>query len=340
MTALKAHQVDGFVSRPDLDHGFFLVYGPDNGLVRERARRLVKHFAGADPDPMAMTTLDMGELTSDPERLAVEACTPSLFGGARVVRVREATAAVAPTLEELFAQDMECVVVLEAGNLTPRDKLRDLAEKQKHARALPCYADSERDLDKLIRTTFEAEGIRTEPDTMGTLRDLLGNDREVTRLELEKLILFAHQTKQLTTADVVELCGDNTALNLDQIVDSTATGHAVRLEAALGRAFTAGTEPNRVLAVAQNHFAWLRSARARMQTGHSAADVLKSARPRPHFSRTRSIEQQLRLWDDSALGRAGNRLLEATHDIRRTGQLPETVTRRALLALCIMAAQR
>ena len=37
MTALKAHEVERFLKRPDLEAGVFLVYGPDTGLVREVA---------------------------------------------------------------------------------------------------------------------------------------------------------------------------------------------------------------------------------------------------------------------------------------------------------------
>ena len=46
MTALKAHEVERFLKRPDLDAGILLVYGPDTGLVRETAQRLVRHYAG------------------------------------------------------------------------------------------------------------------------------------------------------------------------------------------------------------------------------------------------------------------------------------------------------
>ena len=37
MVALKAAQVDAFVARPDPARPIVLVFGPDAGLVRERA---------------------------------------------------------------------------------------------------------------------------------------------------------------------------------------------------------------------------------------------------------------------------------------------------------------
>ena len=46
MTALKAHEVARFLARPDLSEGIFLAYGPDAGLVRETAQRLIRWSAG------------------------------------------------------------------------------------------------------------------------------------------------------------------------------------------------------------------------------------------------------------------------------------------------------
>lgn len=40
MTALKAADVDAFVARPDTARPVVLIYGPDSGLVSERARTI------------------------------------------------------------------------------------------------------------------------------------------------------------------------------------------------------------------------------------------------------------------------------------------------------------
>lgn len=340
MTALKAFQVDAFIQKPDLASGFVLIYGSDTGLIHERAMQLMRHYSGGNPDPMSEISLDMSTLASEPQRLAVEARTSSLFGGQQIIRVREAGNGLVPILEELLEDWPDAVIIAEAGNLTPRDKLRALTEKSALARALPCYADTERDLSDLIRKSFDEAGVTLEQGAAATLADLLGNDREVTRREIEKLLLFSNENKYLSVSDIIELCGDNTALAMDQIVDSTATGHTARLESAMTRALTAGIDPNRMMAAALNHFLQLRQWRTQMQSGASAGDVLKSSRPRPHFSRTKSIEQQLRLWNDQALSKACERLYEAVRDMRKSGHMPETLARRALLAICITAAQK
>jgi DNA polymerase-3 subunit delta len=50
------------------------------------------------------------------------------------------------------------------------------------------------------------------------------------------------------------------------------------------------------------------------------------------------LEQQLRLWSDSSLATACARILQATAESRRRPALADATLRRALLAICMMAA--
>jgi len=339
VTALKAHEVERFLRRPDLEAGVLLVYGPDTGLVRETAQKLVRHYAGSGANDMGLVTLDGSELDGDPGRLLVEAKTASLFDERRVVRVRGAGKSLTVPLSELIEDPAGAIVVLEAGNLLPRDALRAQVEAAKTGRALPCYADSDETILRLIKESFSQAGIRAEPEVATTLRDTLGNDREITRRELEKLVLYAAQSKVLTRDDVQVLCADNAALVLDEVADAIGTGHAERLDAALSRALAAAVNPQQMLAAVTQHFAQLRRWRTIVDAGTAPRDVLEGARPKPHFSRKASLEQQVRLWSDASLAIAGDRLHQAVGDTRKNYGRAGTLTRRVFLALAQMAAQ-
>jgi DNA polymerase-3 subunit delta len=338
MTALKAHEVARFLTRPDLSEGIFLAYGPDGGLVRETAQRLIRQLSGEDPASANISVFEGAELAVDPSQLVLEARSGSLFGGKRIIRVRNSTKALVMPLTELRDDPGGTAIVLEAENLPPRDALRALVEAAKLGRALPCYPDSDETLMALMRETFNQAGIRTDSDVVPTLREILGNDREITRRELEKLTLYAAASKTLTREDVLLLCADNGALAIDAILDSTGSGHAEKLELALNRALAANVNPQQLLAMLTNHFANLRRWRTEVDNGKTARAVLDGVKPKPHFSRIGALEQQLRIWSDTALATATERLLQATSDTRRRPVLADAVLRRTTLALCMMAA--
>lgn len=338
MTTLKAHEVARYLARPDLSEGIFLAYGPDGGLVRETAQRLIRHLSGDDPASANVTIFDGPELQADPSLLVLEARSVSLFGGKRIIRVRNATKALVMPLTELRDDPGGAAIVLEADNLTPRDALRSLVEAAKLGRALPCYPDTDETLMALMRETFNQAGIRTDSDVVPTLREILGNDREITRRELEKLVLYAATSKTLTREDVLLLCADNGALAIDAILDSTGGGHAEKLELALNRALAANVNPQQILAMLNTHFSNLRKWRVEVDGGKAPRVVLDGLKPKPHFSRIGALEQQLRLWSDQSLAMATERLLNAVSDSRRRPGLAETVLRRTTLALCMTAA--
>src|SRR5690606_32763743 len=102
----------------------------------------------------------------------------------------------------------------------------------------------------------------------------------------------------------------------------------------------ASVNPQQLLSMLTNHFASLRRWRTEVDAGKPARAVLDGLKPKPHFSRVGNLEQQLRLWSDSALATAGERILQAVSDSRRRPALAETVLRRTTLALCMIAAQQ
>src|SRR3954471_5004844 len=88
LVALRGKDIDLFLARPDATRPIILLYGPDAGLVRERAEALVKSAVDDPNDPFAMVRMDGDDLAAEPSRLVEEAMTIPMFGGRRAIRVR------------------------------------------------------------------------------------------------------------------------------------------------------------------------------------------------------------------------------------------------------------
>ncbi|MBZ0141191.1 MAG: DNA polymerase III subunit delta, partial [Pseudorhodoplanes sp.] len=83
MTALKTSEIDAFVARPDPARSVVLIYGPDAGLVGERAQAIVRASVDNIDDPFSLVRLEGDDLSANPLRLVEEANTIPLFGGRR-----------------------------------------------------------------------------------------------------------------------------------------------------------------------------------------------------------------------------------------------------------------
>jgi DNA polymerase-3 subunit delta len=103
MVAFKAAQVDSFVARPNPAQPIVLVYGPDAGLVRERAEALIRIAVDNPNDPFSLARLEGDELAGEPTRLVEEANTIPLFGDRRAVWVKAGARNFVAAVEALAA---------------------------------------------------------------------------------------------------------------------------------------------------------------------------------------------------------------------------------------------
>ncbi len=329
---IKPSDADRFASRPGAGIRAVLVYGPDSGLIRERMNALAKSVVPDLADPFRISDLSDGDLRQDPARLADEAAAIAMLGGRRVVRLH-GTGETAAKIIAGFLDDPkgDALILVEAGELTPRSALRKLFEDRADAAALPCYADDAAALEDTIRKRLAADGLVPEPDALDYLLSHLGSDRGVTLNELEKLALYMgpasagktpESKRSIDLADVRACIGDNAASNLDDVVDAATGGDLVALDRALARARSADVSPIALLNALGRHLQQLHLALAEIETGTPADAAMRTFRPPVHFSRTGIVRRQLGLWSRKRLDRALTLVVEADRDCKTTG-LPE-----------------
>src|SRR5881628_2376922 len=291
MVALRGRDVDNFLKAPDPGRPVILLYGPDAGLVRERADALVASALDDPSDPFSLVRMDGDELAAEPSRLVEEAMTIPMFGGRRAIRVRAGSRNFASGVETLGEMPLkDCRVVIEAGELRPESPLRKACERARTAVAIGCYPDGERDLAKLIDDEMKASNLRIAPDARAGLMALLGGDRQASRNELRKLALYAHGAREVTLDDVMAVVADASELKLDPIVDGAFAGLAALVETEFAKAMIAGTYPGMIISAAQRQAALLHKTALAVAEGTPVSTLLDSGFPRLHFSRKPNVE--------------------------------------------------
>ena len=338
---VKAQEADRFAANPPKALRAALVYGPDAGLVQERAEKLLKSVVAALADPFNVTDLSESALLSDPARLADEAAAISMMGGRRVVRVRGATNNLAGLLEQ-FLDDppVDALVVVEGGDLAKSSSLPKLFAEADKAAVIACYVDTARSLEDLVRDTLRAAGFSIAPDALADAVSRLGSDRRVTRRELEKLMLYAEGQKTIALEDVRAAMGDEAEARTEEASDAAGSGDLPRLDLALERIWTADISVNQVLRGAMGHFQRLALVKEAMGRGESLDVAMRRLRPPVHFLREQSFKAQAGRWNEERLADALDMLLEAEALSRTTGVPAQAVCGRALMNIGAMARER
>jgi DNA polymerase-3 subunit delta len=342
MVALNNREIDGFIARPDPSRAVVLVFGPDTGLVSERVDALIRASVDDPNDPFALVRLDGDELASDPARLIDEATTIPLFGGRRAIRIRAGNRNFSAAVEAVLTAPLrDCRIVIEAGDLKRGAALRNVCERAKGAVAIPCYADGERDIARLIDEELRAAGLAIAPDARATLIPLLGGDRRASRAEVAKLALYARGKERVEVDDILAVVADASALVLDSLVDAAFAGRTAEVEKEFAKAATAGTAPTATVGAALRQIERLHAIRLMIEgSGIPVADAVEQVQPPIHFRRKPLIESALKSWTSARLARAMAVLAEASLETRRTPALAAAIAQRAMLQIATAARRK
>ena len=351
MTALKARDVKGFLENPDPNIVCALIYGPEQGLVHERATALAKTVAEDLNDPWRVTSLSDQE-AADAAHLTDETAAQSFLGGRRVVRVRSANAGVGSAVQSLLKTaeagtlDGAGLVVIEAGDLKKSAALRKACEASPRAVAVPCYAEGARDTIAAIREQCAEEGLRLADDAAILLASALAEDRSLLRQEVEKLILYkgtaatrGDASADISADDVVACIAEAPQEDSFAIASLTLSGLPKQLSAALHEAEAAGTSVISLLRLTQNRVTRLLPAASAMAQGEGQGAAIKKIKPPVFFKEQNDVERQLQKWPLGKLERAAAALYEAEAQCKVTGAPDRAIAENILLRLAMSAAR-
>lgn len=349
---LNGRQVNAFLKAPDEKIVLVLIYGPDSGLVRERADLLAAK-AGADADdPFQTITLSDQDLKADPARISDEAAAIPMFGGRRVVRLKNITeSAAAPVtafIKDIDAGSAQCpgFVIIEGGDLTPRSSLRKTTEASKCAAAIPCYADTPEAIAALVQSQLSTAQLSIAPDALDFVVARLGDDRRATRMEIEKLAAYAAGSAgfapvcEISLQDAEATLGDLNSYALDQVADAVSEGNLQSVDRELTRCFDSGVNPVAVLRTISGHFQKLLAVRSDLDQGADFSRAASKLRPPLHFKRKDAFQRHVRLWSVPAISRGLGMIMETEALCKTTGMPDQSACWRLCLQLAGAARSR
>ncbi|GGK34517.1 DNA polymerase III subunit delta [Salinarimonas ramus] len=340
MVAVKPAEADAALARIDPRVALVLVYGPDTGLVAERAKRAARAAVEDPEDPFQFVKLDGDGVAADPGKLADEAGTVAMFGGRRAVWVRPTSKNLVPAVEAVLSlPGSDALVVIEAGDLAKSAPLRTLCEKAPRALAIPCYADEGRNLSQVVDEVLREAGLAIDRDTRTLLVESLGGDRLATRSELDKLVLYCHGQTNVTQADLEAVLSDVSGLQATAVTDAAFAGSVREADEALRRLRQEGTSVTGILTPLLGHATTLLPLTLDVASGSPPAVAVEAWRGL-HFKRKPLVTKHLGLWTPDLLRRLVGRIQETVLATRRAADLADELTEKLVVDIARMAAAR
>ncbi|MBR0557660.1 DNA polymerase III subunit delta [Ciceribacter sp. L1K23] len=344
MTELKSHEFDSSIARISKSFRIFVFYGPDRGLVSERASEIAASIGIPLNDPFAVVRLDGSDLQGDAGRLVDETRSLGLFGGDRLVWVKASGSEKALTdgLEIVAEGRLEgCHLIVEAGDVKKGAALRKIGQSSSNIAMVPCYADDNRAISALIDAELSKTRQHITPAAREYLLSLLGGDRLASRNELSKLLLYCKGADQIDLEQVSDIIGDASVVSVDEAVDAVLKGDREGFLHAAKKVVASKTPVFMMLQACLKQFQQLDAMRSEMEDKRlQLGQILQTAGRGIHFRRKPLVERALRGWSSSDLSRETARLQSAILQTRQKNALEANIAIYTLLSTTLQSARR
>lgn len=318
-----------------LDPGIRLVhiFGPDEALVRERARIFGKQVVEDPSDPFLVVDFDGKAVADDDAKLADEAASLPMLGGRKLIRITGLADGGLKAVESLLdSETAENLVVAISGDLPKTSKLRKLTEAHPRALAIACYAEEGARLTSFLAQEAQARGLELDRDAIELLARAVGAERDIARNELDKLALYTGGGR--VTFEHLEAVGaDFGQSSYDKLINAVLGGNPVEAARQIDRMAEEGEAGIALLRAVSRRLWQLMQVRTLMADGQSVETAIGALRPPVFWKEKDTLAAQARRWSQERVRAALNRLLVAERDIKSSGSAGDVIAHQSLMAL-------
>jgi DNA polymerase-3 subunit delta len=324
-----------YFARPEPERTGLLIYGADAMRVALRRQEVIAALVGPEGEAeMRLTRIAAADLRKDAALLSDAMRAQGFFPGPRIAFVEDATDGLADVIEAALAdwREGDATVIVTAGSLAAKSKLRTAFEGHKNAYAAALYDDppGREEIEAELKKAGVAEVGR---DAMAALTALAAAQGPGDfRQTVEKLGLFKlGDASPVTPEDVAAVAPSSTEADLDDVLNAVAEARAEVLGPLLRRIEAQGVAPVTLCIGASRHFRMLHAAA-------SSPDGIASLRPPVFGPRRDRMQRQASGWGQARLEQALGLLIDTDLTLRSSARAPQmAVMERALIRLAMMA---
>ena len=198
------------------DNNLFLFHGSNQGFkeeslkinfLKENTSEYIKYFEN--------------EILSNIDEFFNEVFSGSLFNTKKIITISNATDKIYPLMEELIEKKVQDIkLILVAGVLDKKSKLRNIFEKNKSLISVPFYSDDNQILSKIANEFFKSKKISISFETINALVNRCNGERKFLNNELEKIEMFLKNKTNISIKEINKLTNLGENHSVSELVDN------------------------------------------------------------------------------------------------------------------------
>ena len=289
----------------------FLIYGPNEGLVRENIDVIYKNFSkGTECEKVTINGKQLDESIS---LLNDEISTVSLFSEKKFILLESVKEKHTSIIEGALSLNLKnTCMVIKQDNLTKSSNLRKLYETSKDHFSLACYDDDIKVLSSLLEKFQKEHSITFDSDVKSFLLNNLSNDRLVIKNELEKILLsLSKDDRKVDIEKLKYILHDSAHTDFQQINNSILFGNIEKGSKSLEKLLNLGTNPVAILKSLNNYIMRIRLTQVELSKGKQFDEAIKILRPPVFWKEKSDFKRHCLMWPANEIENIINEVLSS-----------------------------
>jgi DNA polymerase III subunit delta len=195
---------------------FFLLYGGNEGHKKQVIEENFKKFYNEN-----IYIYEENEIIQNEESFFNNILSQSFFEKEKLIIINRATDKILNIIEEIIEKKIkELIIVLNAGILEKKSKLRTFFEKNKKTICIPFYEDNNQTLTGIVNTFFRSNKIPISQQSINLIVQRCRGDRQNLKNELEKVKSFISDKSKIEIKDLLKLTNLAENYSVSELIDS------------------------------------------------------------------------------------------------------------------------
>ena len=194
---------------------FYLLYGKNDGLKIECINEILKKNSGK------IYNYDEKQIKDEIEPFYENILSDSLFENSKIIIINRASDKIYEIIKDLIDRDITNIkIIINAGILDTRSKLRSIFEKSKNLICIPTYPDNNNTLSKLAFNFLKKENISISQQNINMIVEKSNGDRTNLKNELNKIRNYTISKKKISSEEISKLINLSENYELSELIDN------------------------------------------------------------------------------------------------------------------------
>ena len=194
---------------------FYLFYGKNEGLKTDCINQILKKNDGK------VFNYEEKQIKDEIETFYENILSGSLFESNKVIIINRASDKIFEIIQDLINRNTTNItIIINAGQLETRSKLRSLFEKNDDLVCIPTYPDNNDTLSKLTTIFFKKENISISQQNINIIVDKCNGDRHNLNNELNKIKNYTLSKKKISSQEILRLINLSENFEISELIDN------------------------------------------------------------------------------------------------------------------------